>query len=273
MPKLAFSANAFRKFSMFDTIKMIADAGFEGIEIMCDTPHCWPDDVDDEYLASIKREIRVNNLEISNLNAFMMCKIGDFQHPSWIEPDPSYRLLRVSHTEKCLKIAWFLGVKNISTQPGGPTVSADRATDLEVFKHGVKRVLESAEALDVNFLIEPEPDLLIQHSYELREFIAALGSRFAGMNCDLGHFFCVDEDPSWVIRDYGDIIGHIHLEDIKDRKHYHLPPGDGDMDFDSIFAALDEIKYDGWVTVELYPFLDNPGEVAKKSRAFLRRWV
>ena len=40
--KFAFSSNAFRNFSIEDTIDSIRDAGYSGIEIMCDIPHVFP---------------------------------------------------------------------------------------------------------------------------------------------------------------------------------------------------------------------------------------
>ena len=40
---LAFSTNAFKKFSLEDAIKSIAQIGYEGVEILCDIPHAYPE--------------------------------------------------------------------------------------------------------------------------------------------------------------------------------------------------------------------------------------
>ena len=70
------------------------------------------------------------------------------------------------------------------------------------------------------------------------------------MNCDIGHLFCVGDDPAAVIRDHAQHIAHVHLEDIgKNRVHQHLTPGKGVIDFERIFDALDSIHYQGRVTV------------------------
>jgi len=46
------------------------------------------------------------------------------------------------------------------------------------------------------------------------------------MNCDVGHLFCVGEDPADVVRRFSDHIAHVHVEDIgKNRVHQHLTPG------------------------------------------------
>jgi sugar phosphate isomerase/epimerase len=86
------------------------------------------------------------------------------------------------------------------------------------------------------------------------------------MNCDIGHLFCVGDDPAEVIRAMPDHIVHVHLEDIgKNRVHQHLTPGKGAIDFASIFDALDEVVYEGWVTVELYPYETTAAGVARAA--------
>ena len=63
---------------------------------------------------------------------------------------------------------------------------------------------------------------------------------------------------------------HFHLEDIAaDRVHFHLPPGKGAMDYKSIFEALKEVGYSGWVTIELYPFQEDSINVAKRAFEFI----
>ena len=63
---------------------------------------------------------------------------------------------------------------------------------------------------------------------------------------------------------------HVHLEDIaKSRVHQHLVPGDGAIDFHGLFAALEGAGYDGWVTVELYPFMSDAAGVAGRAMEYL----
>ena len=95
-----------------------------------------------------------------------------------------------------------------------------------------------------------------------------------GLNFDMGHFYCVGEDPAALIRGVGQKAAHFHLEDIAaDRVHFHLPPGKGAMDYKAIFAALKANKYSGWVTIELYPFQEDSINVAKKAFEFIRPFL
>ena len=79
--KFAFSTNAYRNFSIEESIDSISEIGYSAIEIMCDIPHAYPP-ISDEKILSIKKSLKKNNMEISNLNGFMLCAIQDFHHPS-----------------------------------------------------------------------------------------------------------------------------------------------------------------------------------------------
>jgi len=63
---------------------------------------------------------------------------------------------------------------------------------------------------------------------------------------------------------------HYHLEDIAEtRVHAHLIPGRGAIDFPATLQAIAATGYDGWLTVELYPYIDTPDEAARESLTFL----
>jgi sugar phosphate isomerase/epimerase len=63
---------------------------------------------------------------------------------------------------------------------------------------------------------------------------------------------------------------HYHFEDIAaTRVHRHLIPGEGSIDFEATLRAIAATGYDGWLTVELYPYIENPDVAARQARAFL----
>jgi len=64
-------------------------------------------------------------------------------------------------------------------------------------------------------------------------------------------------------------IWNMHVEDLPGRKHYHMIPGEGTLDWPSLRTALHEIQYDRFLTVELYTHTANPQLAAEKSFAFL----
>ena len=272
--QLAFSTNAFRRYSIADAIAAIAAAGYDGVEIMADTPHAWPPHTGPDRTAAIRDALRANGVAAANVNAFMMCEIGDFWHPSWIEPDPARRRLRVEHTRRCVEIAAAVGAPCLSTEPGGPLDGMNAGEALAIFEEGLREILPAAQAAGVKILIEPEPGLLIENSSQMLEFVERMASPHVGVNFDVGHFFCVGEDPARAFERLARWVGHVHVEDIAaDCKHYHLVPGRGAIDFGAFFAAARENGYQGWVTVELYTCEDRPEEALGEAKKFLDAFV
>ena len=159
-------------------------------------------------------------------------------------------------------------------QPGGPQGTLSREEALRRYEAGLRECLPLAKELGVVLMVEPEPGLVIQHSGECVEFLKRVNHPNLKMNCDLGHFYCVEEDPATVVRECAAWIEHIHLEDIKEnRVHQHRVPGEGAMDWAGIFAAIREIGYKSWVTVELYPYESTAEEVARRAFGFLQKYL
>ena len=278
MPNLAFSTNAFKKNSLPDAIAAIAAIGYRGVEIMADVPHAYPPSLDAEQRLELHRQIQDLGLSVSNVNAFTLFAIGDTYHPTWIEDDERKRDARIAHTMACIELGAQLGSRSISLQPGGPLIGTTltRAKASERFAEGLLRIIPLANRHQITLAIEPEPGLLIESAAEYLTFKHDFfrNEPAVRMNCDIGHLFCVGDDPAQVIRQMPDQIAHVHLEDIGDnRVHQHLPPGKGAIDFPSIFAALNDIHYQGWVTVELYPYETTAAGVAKLAWDHLQPFI
>jgi sugar phosphate isomerase/epimerase len=276
--KLSFSSNAFKKFSLDNAIREIAKIGYKGVEILCDIPHAYPPEFSEEQTKKIKNLISDLDIGISNLNAFTLYAIGDVYHPSWIEADTKLREIRVKHTIDCIYLAKKLGAKNLSTEPGGP-ISIQKTEVgshvlLKIFAEGLKKVKTIAEENNVKILVEPEPSLLIENSEQFLRLMKTICSDYIKLNFDIGHFYCVKEDPSETILKLIDYIEHFHLSDIAyNRVHYHLIPGIGSIDFKQVFDTIKKIGYKGFVTVELYPYQDNPIYVAKQAYNYLKVFI
>ncbi|MBX3399309.1 MAG: sugar phosphate isomerase/epimerase [Gemmataceae bacterium] len=269
--KLAFSTNAYLNHSFAETCKRLAEIGYRGVEIMADVPHAWPAYLLPEQKDGIREALKKHRLKISNINAFMMHAIDDprqkYWHPSWIEPDVNYRRIRIEHTKKALTLAKELGAPCITTEPGGPLEGRPWKECLKLFVEMLKPVVEHAEKVGVPLLVEPEPDLLIETADQYLEFADYFQTPFLGLNFDIGHFYCVKDDPAATVHKLAPLIRHVHLEDIAaTRVHHHLIPGEGVIDFSATLKALDDVGYQDWVTIELYTCHENPDAAAKTAR-------
>lgn len=265
-----YSTNAFVKFTIFEAVHKIASLGFRGVEVMCDRPHLYPPDFSENDLARLKLLIRENNLKVTNLNSFTLFAVGDTYLPSWIEPEAKRREIRVQHTLQCLEVAALLGCKNISIPPGGPLQKISRKEAMSLFHQGLEKIIPLAEDLNISILIEPEPGLLIENTGEFKTFVQNISSPVVGLNFDIGHFFCVGEDPSAAFEELFQWVGHVHLEDIgPSRIHNHLIPGHGVVRFMEVLRTMLRLGYDGDISLELYPYVDMPEEAGRESLAYL----
>jgi sugar phosphate isomerase/epimerase len=277
--QLAFSSNAYLRFPIDDTIARISSLGYRGIELLADVPHAWPAGLLPVQREAIRNSLAQHGLTISNINAFMMNAIADprqpYWHPSWIEPDRHYRAIRREHTKRALELARDLGAPHITTEPGGPLEPGQSwQSGADIFYDELMPCLELAEKLGVPILIEPEPGLLIEKFDQYLEFVDRIDSPMVGLNFDVGHAYCVGEDPQdWVAR-MQPHTRHYHLEDIAaTRVHQHLVPGHGAIDFPATLAAIQNTGYTGWLTVELYPYIDDPDAAAREAKQFLEKQV
>jgi sugar phosphate isomerase/epimerase len=275
--RLAFSSNAYQKFSIEETIRRIAEIGYRGLELLADVPHAWPAGLLEEQKQIIRDCLARHGMAIANINAFMMNAVADprqpYWHPSWIEPDRHYRTIRREHTKRALVLAAELGAPGIQTEPGGPLEKGRSwAEAAGVFYDEFMPCVEVAERCGVNLLIEPEPGLLIERFEQYLEFADRVGSARVGLNFDIGHAYCVGEEPEQWIARMGPHTKHYHIEDIAvTREHRHLIPGRGAIDFAAVLREIARTGYDGWITVELYPYLDNPDDAGREAKSFLER--
>lgn len=273
--KLAFSSNAYLRYPIEEAIARIAALGYQGIELLADVPHAWPAGLLDVQKQRIWDALAQHRLTISNINAFMMNAIADprqpYWHPSWIDPDPHYRAIRREHTKRALQLAVDLGAPHITTEPGGPLADGQTwESAAAIFYEEFMPCVELAEKLDMRLLIEPEPELLIERFDQYLEFADRVDSKLVGLNFDIGHAYCVGEDPQDWVEKMAKHTVHYHFEDIAaTRVHQHLVPGHGAINFAATIAAIKSTDYDGWLTVELYPYQDRPDESALAAREFL----
>jgi sugar phosphate isomerase/epimerase len=266
-----YSTNAFKNFTLTEAIEKIARIGFKGVEILGDRPHLYPPDFDDHQLANLSEVLVKKDMKITNLNSFTLFAVGDTYLPSWIEPDTARREIRIRHTLDSLKVAKQIGCPNISIPPGGPLDGMARSEAMQLFHQGLERVVSLAEELDIMILVEPEPDLMIETTAQFKDFIKDVQSRAIGLNFDIGHFYCVGEDPSRAFEELFPWVGHVHIEDIDpSREHNHLIAGRGGIEFKEIFAAMAQLGYPYDISLELYTYQDIPEEAGKESLDYLR---
>ena len=277
--QLAFSTNAFTRFSLSEALLRIKGAGYSGVEILADVPHAYPGTLSPGDGEKVARELRGLGLLVSNVN--VNCSFGYWRdappeayfEPSLISPVQRHREDRIELIGRAMGFAREVGAANISITCGKMLGSMTPTRAAGQLEESLGRVLAMADMFGVNVGVECEPGLFLEYVAELREWIDRMGHPRLGANLDIGHCQVIGESIPQAIELLGDRIWNLHVEDIPGRKHYHMIPGEGTMEWEPIIAALRAINYQRYLTVELYTHTDRPVEAAETSFAFLERLV
>jgi fructoselysine 3-epimerase len=276
--KLAFSTNAYTRFPLADALRGIRKAGFEGVEILADEPHAYPLKIDGALTDSVRRVLDETGLVVSNINC--NCSFGYWKdappepyfEPSLISPDPKYRADRTAMIKTTLDFAAKVGAKNISITSGRCIGGMPPDKAEKQFAESMKPLLDHADKVGVEIGIECEPGLFLEWASELYDWIERLDHPKFGANLDIGHSVVMGELIDEAVQVLAGRIWNMHVEDLPGRKHYHMIPGEGTFDWATLKASLAAVKYDRFLTVELYTHTANPQEAADKSYAFLSRY-
>lgn len=273
--RLAYSTNAFTRTDLVSALKAIADLGYTGVEILCDRPHWFPGEVSDQAIDDALRTLSDLGLAVSNLNAntangyYTPAPPENVFEPALSNPDPELRRWRQEYTIEALRIGARLGARAVSVTSGHPRPGILPRQSLNYLVESLKPICEAAARYGVKLGMEYEPGLLVERAAELAEVIERVGSPELGANLDIGHSYLDGESPEAAVALLAGRIWNVHVEDIRNRKHFHLVPGDGDLPFGRYFDALRKAGYDGFLTVELYSFPDQPVEAGRRSLQYL----
>ncbi len=129
----------------------------------------------------------------------------------------------------------------------------------------------------------------VQTIEETERFLNDTNSDYVFLLYDSGHFAFSEEDPVAALKKFISRVGHVHLKDLRTdvfaevkkadssfldavRAGVFTVPGDGSIDFPSIFNILEENNYEGWMVVEAEqdPAKANPFVYAKMARDYIR---
>ena len=143
-----------------------------------------------------------------------------------------------------------IGIKHYIVHPSGePVPDADRAARFACAKKSFARLAAIAASLGAVICVEDLPRSCLGHTTdELLEFLAIDDS----LRCcfDTGHLLLGDRPEDFVQR-VGKKIVTLHLSegDFWDDRHWF--PGEGDIDWHALYAALQEVGYEGVWMYEL----------------------
>ncbi len=271
--KFAICNEMFGTRSFADTFSTIHKLGYTGVEIAPFTfaPHNEPFDVSHvsaQKLVDIRTMAEDLGLEIIGLH-WLLAKTDGYYLTS---PDPTVRRRTGEYLKTLVEVCAGLGGKIMvlgSPQQRNllPGVSYEDAEAYAV--EVLHAAMAACKQYDVTIGLEPlgpaEGDFMLTAKSGIR-LAKIVGSPHCKLHLDVKAMSSEDEPVADIIRASRDWLVHFHANDPN-----MLGPGMGDVDFHPIFAALNEMNYDGWVSVEVFKYEPSPDEIARKSIEYMRK--
>jgi L-ribulose-5-phosphate 3-epimerase len=189
--------------------------------------------------------------------------LGAYWKLSPADPDPQVRAEALSVTEHSLRTCRELGVGGIlAPVTPGPDTTHEVGT-----QRWIQFLQECAPALretGVTLALENVGRGYGTSAGQLLHLVEAAGAPHLGIYYDPGNGLSMGHDPAAEIRQIGSRMALMHA---KDPGGEHL--GEGRLDWSAVVAAIREIGYDGWQTLETAA-TDDPPAAAARNLSFLR---
>jgi len=249
--------------------RLIAEAGYTGIEVAPFTISSDIASVPDSVFQQMKDEAARNGLEIIGLH-WMLAKTTGLYLTS---PEPSVRKKTAEYlrllAKVCRKLGGHIMVLGSPQQRNLlPGVTRQQAADfaVEVFGQVVDEFAEQDVILCVEPLTKKETDF-INTCDEAMEIISRVSHPSIMLHQDVKAMLGAESEsiPSLIHR-HKNFSKHFHVNDSN-----LLGPGMGETDYHPILQALIESHYSGWVSVEVFDYTPGAQHIAVVSLQYMKQ--
>jgi sugar phosphate isomerase/epimerase len=241
-----------------DLVDRCADLGYDGMEIAVR----YAEQID---VPGVQSRLAATGLEVPCISSGQVfaCDRLYMTHP-----DVEVRDAAVARIIAIVRVAAEFGAKvNTGRVRGivheGETVEIAAARYLDC----IRRCADVAEPLGVELIVEPVNRYevnFINNCDEGLQLVRRVGRRCVKLMPDIFHMNIEDASFRRSFEEAREFITYVHVADSN-----RLAPGWGHMPFDEIFAALEAIGYDGYLTAEILP-KPEPWAAARQTVDFLR---
>ena len=197
---------------------------------------------------------------ISDLELTPACMATGFGMPEGAAldaVDTGARTAAIEHTRRALEYAHETGIRRAYLLPG-EVVDAE---SLRRYGASVAGLASVAAGYGIKLCIEHFPGKALPTVQVTLDYIAKLEHDNLYLLFDIGHAQISKEDPSEAVVKAGDRLGYFHLDDNDGVSDLHWALCDGVLTEDVLkktLATLDNIGYDGPVSLEMNPGLPDP---------------
>jgi len=214
--KIATSTSVLYLYDIFDAVDLVADCGFEGVDIWGGRPHLYRKDYNPTQMEQLKTRLAERNLAVSSfMPAF-------YRYPhSLSTPNPVVLNDSLEYMRLCINSAAFLGAPVVLIVPDFSLHGQTKAESLRRFTESIDQLADYAAphalSLGIEVLFPDETDL-VNTSAEAMEILQRLNRPNLGVVVDTGTLNLNQEDTDEMIRILGDRLLRVHGNDNDGRR-------------------------------------------------------
>ncbi|WP_291767058.1 sugar phosphate isomerase/epimerase family protein [Caldivirga sp. UBA161] len=245
--------------SIVDELKLIKDAGFDGVEFtFSEANEALPNVSDRGYLRiehinddveALRKASSGVGLEVHSVRSGLL----------WRYPltslDSAVRGKAIDLVRRELEACHRLGASALLIVPG--VVNEDTPYDkaYELAQGALRGLIKDAEDLGVSLAIENVCNNFLQSPLEFARFIDELASPMVGAYLDVGNVMdCRLGYPQHWVRVLGGRVKRVHIKDYSLGLRGIVDLFNGDVNWPAVMGALRDVGYNGYLTAELHPF-------------------
>jgi len=249
-----------------DACALLSSLSYEGVEL---APFTFAERVellDSDARAEIRRTAHQHGLEIVGLHMLLWSPSG--LHAT--HPDPEIRNATAQYlvalVQFCADVGGQVMVFGSPKQRDAlPPLTPEQAASL--WLDTLQPALRACEQHGILMLLEPLPETnVVQRLGEAVALVQQANHPNLRTMLDVKSALAETDDVPALIRQYAPYIAHVHFNDSNLRA-----PGYGDTDFAPILAALREVGYTGWVSLEPFDYYPDPETMARESLRYLQK--
>ena len=252
--KYAICNETFGDWPLERAVRYAADARYRGWEV---APFMLSDDIqqfDAAARQAYRQTVEAAGLEIIGLH-WLLAKTEGLHLTT---ADAATRRRTADYLIELVRLChdlggdvMVLGSPQQRNRPEGQAMDEAMANAAEV----IGRAVPALEQYGVRIALEPlgpQEGNFLNTAAEARQLQAMIGSDQVGLHLDVKAMSSESIPIPELIRQHADALLHFHANDPN-----RQGPGMGEVDFAPIFEALRDIRYGGWVSVEVFDY--SPG--------------
>lgn len=266
--RFAICNETFEGSSFQEGCRLAKRSGYTGLEIAPGTLSSNPVELSADRRREFRQQMQKEGIQYAGLHSLV--SIPPRLHLT--TPDEAVRRTTWDYFRKLIDLAADLGDNAVMVLGSGKqraSVNGSTAADAKRrLTDGLATMAPHAQTRGVRILIEPLSPQFTDVVNTLGEAVAvvkSIGSPAVSSMFDTHNTVAETEPHDQVIRQYASSIQHVHLNEL-DGRH----PGTGKYDFELILKTLSAVRFNGWISVEVFQFKPSGQAIAEETMALLQ---